>query len=147
MKIKFTLFLTFLLFISSCGESEYENNIPYSRIGFMVYHVTDFGGQLTSPGACVIVPCNHNGGDACQFDNHGTIVCRMLQSDAYLAFAATCPIDLGRLQIVNDAILKVKCSKCGRVYELDNNGLSGNARLVRYMIRMSITNLNFEVYN
>jgi hypothetical protein len=147
MRLKFKYFLTFLcLFALSCGKSKYENNIPYKKILFQVFPLTDFGGELTSPGGLVITPsCNHHGGQSCGYENHGTIICRMLASDAYAAYAATCPIDLTKLQIVNNTILKVKCSKCNRVYELDNNGLSGNARLLRYRIKMSITDQFFTV--
>jgi len=146
MKVKFVYFLTFLCFFFSCGKSPYENNIPYKRIWFQVFPILDFNKELTSPGGIVITPtCTHRGGQSCGYENHGTIVCRMLASDSYAAYAATCPIDLTKLQIVNDAILKVKCSKCNRVYELDNNGFSGKARLLRYRIQMSITGQSFTV--
>ena len=146
MKTNFTYFLTFLLLFVSCGKSPYENNIPYKRIGFQVFPTLDFNKELTSPGGIVITSsCNHRGGQSCGYENHGTIVCRMLASDTYAAYAATCPIDLNKLQIVNNAILKVKCNKCSRVFELDNNGLSGKARLLRYRIQMSIADLSFIV--
>lgn len=144
MRIKFAFFLTFLCFLLSCGKSPYENNIPYKRIEFQVFPTIDFGGQLTAPGGLVIAPCNHRG-ESCGYQNHGTIICKMLASDAYAAYAATCPIDLTKLQIVNNAILKVKCTKCNRVYELDNDGFSGKARLLKYHIQTSITDQVFTV--
>ena len=145
MRVKFIYFLTFLLLIASCGKSKYENNIPYKRIWFQVFPILDFEKKLTSPGGIVITSCNHRGGQSCGYDNHGTIVCRMLATDAYAAYAATCPLDLTKLQIVNDAILKVKCSKCNRVYELDNNGFAGNARLLKYRVQVHLTEQYFVV--
>jgi hypothetical protein len=115
---------------------------------FQVFYLTDFNKVLTSPGGIAVTgSCNHNGGQSCGYKDHGIIVCRMLTSDSYAAYAATCPIDLTKLEIMKDAVLKVKCSKCSRIFELDNNGLSGNARLHRYKITMSITNQFFTVTN
>ncbi|MDR1553407.1 MAG: hypothetical protein LBS69_08100 [Prevotellaceae bacterium] len=135
MRIKYIFFLTFLFLLLSCGESKYENNIPYKRVSFNVYPLTDFNKILTAPGQIAVTgSCNHNGGQSCGYKDHGVIVCRMMESDSYAAYAATCPIDLTKLQIVNDAVLKAKCSKCNRTFELDNNGLCGNVRLLAYRI-------------
>ncbi|MDR1984548.1 MAG: hypothetical protein LBQ28_06985 [Prevotellaceae bacterium] len=148
MEMKFIFFLTFLFLLCSCGESKYENNIPHKDVYFIVYPLTDFNKALTSPGRLAITnSCTHNGGQSCGYKDHGIIVCRMMSSDTYAAYAATCPSDLTKLQIVNDAVLKVKCSKCGSAFELDNNGLSGNKRLLRYRIQMSVTNQYFIVKN
>ncbi|MDR3286174.1 MAG: hypothetical protein LBT27_01855 [Prevotellaceae bacterium] len=148
MKKNFIYFFIFLFSTWSCGESKYENNIPYREVNFLVYPLTDFNRTLTSPGGLAVTnSCVHNGGLSCGYENHGVFVCRMLASDSYAAYAATCPLDLTKLQIVNDAILKVKCSKCNRVFELDNDGLSGNVRLVRYQVQMSVSNQFFIVRN
>ncbi|MDR0420530.1 MAG: hypothetical protein LBH30_03655 [Prevotellaceae bacterium] len=148
MRIKYIYFLTFLFLLCACGESKYENNIPYKDVRFTVYPLTDFNKILTSPGGIGITKsCNHNGGQSCCYKDHGIFVCRMLTSDSYAAYAATCPIDLSKLEIVNEVILKVKCGKCNRIFELDNNGLSGNVRLLGYRIQMSIANLSFLVTN
>ncbi|MDR2652692.1 MAG: hypothetical protein LBC68_10350 [Prevotellaceae bacterium] len=136
MKLKCIYFLTIFLFLS-CSESKYENNIPYHKVNFQVFPFIDFDKKLTSPGGCVIVGCNHRG-SSCGYQDHGVIVCRMMTSDAYAAYAATCPVDLTKLQIVNDAVLKVKCSKCNRIFELDNDGLCGNVRLTRYRVTMHV---------
>ncbi|MDR0754956.1 MAG: hypothetical protein LBF04_06170 [Prevotellaceae bacterium] len=141
-------FLTFLFLFLSCSEDKYENNIPFQEVSFQVFPLTDFNKILTSPGKVAITnSCHHNNGQSCGYKDHGIIVCRMMTSDTYAAYAGTCPIDLTKLHILNDAVLKVKCSKCNRIFELDNNGLCGNARLTRYRIIMSITNQFFIVRN
>ncbi|MDR2065248.1 MAG: hypothetical protein LBP85_06040 [Prevotellaceae bacterium] len=148
MRIKYTCFLTFLFLVLSCGKDKYEDNIPYTKVDFQVFLLTDFNKVLTSPGGVAITSsCRHNGGKSCGYKDHGIIVCRMMTSDSYAAYAGTCPIDLSKLNIVNDAVLKVECSKCNRIFDLENNGLSGNARLHGYQITMSITNQSFTVTN
>jgi hypothetical protein len=147
--MKNIFFLTFLFLFLSCSGDKYENNIPYQKVSFQVFPLTDFNKVLTSPGGVAITAsCHHNGGEnSCGYNDHGIIVCRMMTSDFYAAYAGTCPIDLTKLQIVNNAVLRVKCSKCDRIFELDNNGLCGNARLSQYRIAMSITEQSFFVRN
>ncbi|MDR0754274.1 MAG: hypothetical protein LBF04_02685, partial [Prevotellaceae bacterium] len=111
MRIKYTYFLTFLFLFLSCDKDKYENNIPNTNVFFRVFPLIDFDKKLASPGGCVIVGCNHRGEQSCGYKDHGVIVCRMMTSDTYAAYAATCPIDLTKLQIVNNALLKAKCSK------------------------------------
>ena len=135
-----------LFLILACSKDNYVNNIPYFEVHFVVSPITDFGGELQAPGKIKIVGCNHNGGQSCGYKNHGIIVCSMMQSESYAAYAATCPLDLNKLEIVNAGILKVKCNKCDNVFELDNNGLaSKNLRLIRYNIQTLIANKNFIV--
>jgi hypothetical protein len=145
MRIKYTYFLTFLFLFSSCGKDKYENNIPPTQVNFDVYPFIDFDKNLTSPSGCVIVGCNHRGKQSCGYKDHGVIVCRMIRSDAYAAYAATCPIDLTKLQIMDNLPLRVKCGKCSKIFDLENHGVSGNARMTEYRIIMSIAGQYFTV--
>ncbi|MDR1199408.1 MAG: hypothetical protein LBK94_10455 [Prevotellaceae bacterium] len=147
MRIKYMYFLTFLFLLWACGKSKYEDNIPDKEVSFNVFPLIDFDKALTSPGGLVVTKsCNHNNGQSCGYKDHGIFVCRMITSDSYAAYAATCPIDLTELQIEKDKVLKVKCSKCNRVFELDNNGLSGNARLRGYKIISHIQYFTVQSY-
>jgi hypothetical protein len=143
--MKCTYFLTFLFLFLSCGKNKYENNIPYNIVNFKVFPLIDFDKKLTSPGACVIVGCNYKGQQSCGYKDHGVIVCRMITSDTYAAYAATCPIDLTKLQIMNNVLLRAKCDKCSRIFELDNHGLSGNERLTEYRVQMLMAEHYFIV--
>ena len=145
MKKKFIYFLTLVFALCACSKDKYENNLPYVDVYFVVSPITDFGGILQAPGKTVFVGCNHNGGQSCGYNNHGIIVCSMMQSETYAAYLATCPRDSTKLQVMDGRILKAKCNKCNSEFDLENNGLSGNLRLIRYNIQNLIANKNFIV--
>lgn len=142
MSILPVLFIATLL--TACGKEEEYNIIPYAKVDFQFFPATEKDKELSAylgvkkfPG----VGCNGNGVFVCQVSPSG---------GTFLAYDATCPLEAdykASVALVNSGILKVKCPRCGTVYDLQAEGRGGNTRLQRYSVKAFAFNSGFQVTN
>lgn len=138
-------FVILLLFVG-CGKEEVHNTIPYAKVDFYFYpYTTDselasYGGMKRFDGQGY----NRNGIYVCQFS--------MTDEPLFLAYDATCPMETEtnfktKVEVDKGSILKLKCPKCGTIFDLKNEGRGGGTRLSRYPIRSLGYKTYYQVYN
>lgn len=129
-----------------CSKEERSNAIPYVKVDFRFYpYTTD--NELSSYGGIKKfsnVGYNSNGVFICQFS--------MTDEPEFMAFDATCPLEQATgfkasLSQDKSGILKLKCPKCGTVFDLNNEGRGGGTWLTRYPIRPLGYKTYYQVYS
>lgn len=138
--------LAVLLSFCSCDKEEKYNSIPYVKVDFHFYpYTTD--SELASYGG---VKLFRNQG----YSKNGVFVCQlsMVDEPLFLAFDATCPLEgeagfKTAVRIDEGGILKLKCPKCGTVFDLMSEGRGGGTRLTRYGIRALGFKTYYQVYS
>lgn len=143
---KVGLSIVALAILWGCEKEEKRNNIPYAKVDFHFYpYSTD--GELASYGG---VKKFANRG----YNKNGVYVCQFSMTDEplFMAFDATCPLEektgfKASLQLDPESILKLKCPKCGTVFDLKNEGRGGGTWLTRYAIRPLGYKTYYQVYN
>lgn len=140
------LYAVVLALLAGCNKEEAHNNIPYVKVDFHFYPYT-IDSELASYGG--IKKFNNQG-----YNKNGIYVCQFSMTDEplFMAFDATCPLeeDAGfkiSLQLDPGSILKLKCPKCGTVFDLKNEGRGGGTRLTRYPIRPLGYKTYYQVYS
>ncbi|WP_029904244.1 hypothetical protein [Prevotella sp. 10(H)] len=141
-KIKYIVITVFLLFIfSSCGKEEEKNVIPAERVNFRINLKID--NELRAPGGYKeYVRGKHPllEGEALGFG--GLLVINSFyatNTPDLLAYDLSCPSEALRTVLVSaTSDGKAKCSKCGRIYNLMENGRvvseSSDLHLQRYIV-------------
>ncbi len=110
-----------------CGKEDDYNVLPYAKVEFLFYPY-----QTPELGAYGGIKLFSGYG----YNRNGVYVCNIGETDfAFLAFDATCPNEKDYrtvVSVVTNSILKLKCPKCGKVYDL-RDAKSG---LQRYPIQV-----------
>lgn len=135
-----------LILLCCCSKEERHNNIPFVRVDFHFYpYTTD--SQLASYGG--VKKFSNQG-----YNKNGVYVCQFSMTDEplFMAFDATCPLEQETgfktsLQLDPGSILKLKCPKCGTVFDLKNEGRGGGTWLTRYAIRSLGYKTYYQVYS
>ncbi|MDR0659317.1 MAG: hypothetical protein LBG19_00615 [Prevotellaceae bacterium] len=137
--------VVFSAFIA-CDKDEVDNKIPYVRVDFRFYPYTTDSELASYGGIKMFSRQGYNG--------NGVFVCQFSMTDEplFMAFDATCPLeqDTGfktAVRIDEGSVLKLKCPKCGTVFDLKNEGRGGGTRLTRYGIRPLGYKIYYQVYS
>lgn len=147
--LQIAICFTVLVIANGCSKEEVSNNIPYTRVEFNFYprnsNSTDY--VLLSYGG--IKKFNGQG-----YNKNGVFVGQfsLTDEDLFMAFDATCPLEeetgfKTAVTIDEGSILKLKCPKCGTVFDLKNEGRGGGTRLSRYAVKSMGYKTYYRVHN